>query len=100
MVHLCAPTTYAKQYKQLGDSKIYNFKHEGYHKVKCISKELGYRNNRSDAETTMYPEVHTLASATLRWSGVEDKSLQMHEGHRILLENSHQKGCPRSTMEP
>src|SRR4051812_38376774 len=25
---------------------IYYFKHEGYHNVKCISKELGYRDNR------------------------------------------------------
>ena len=33
-----------KQDKQLCDSKIDNFKHEGYHKVNCISKELGYRN--------------------------------------------------------
>jgi hypothetical protein len=64
MAHLCAPTTYARQRKQLCDSKIYNFKHEGYHKLRCISKELGYKNNRGDTETMMYPEVHTLASAT------------------------------------
>ena len=69
MVHLCAPTTYAKQYKQLCDSKIYNFKHDGYHKVKCISKELGYRDNRGTRETMIYPEVHTLASANLCWRG-------------------------------
>src|SRR4051812_8741675 len=25
---------------------IYYFKHEGYHNVKCISQELGYRDNR------------------------------------------------------
>src|SRR4051812_49986706 len=25
---------------------IYNFKHKAYHNVKCISKELGYRDNR------------------------------------------------------
>jgi hypothetical protein len=30
---------FAKQDKQLYDSKIYNFKHEGYHKVNCIGKE-------------------------------------------------------------
>ena len=69
MVHLCAPTTYAKQYKQLCDSKVYNFKHDGYHKVKCISKELGYRDNRGTREMMIYPEVHTLASANLRWRG-------------------------------
>ena len=65
MVNLCAPTTYAKQYKQLCDSKIYDFKHEGYHTVKCISKELRYRDNRGMRETMIYPEVHTLASANL-----------------------------------
>ena len=31
----------AKQDKLLGDSKIYDKKQDGYHKVKCISKELG-----------------------------------------------------------
>ena len=41
MVHLCAPTTYVKQDKQLCDSNIYNFKHKGYHKVKYISKSSG-----------------------------------------------------------
>jgi hypothetical protein len=46
-----------------------NFKHEGYHKVKCISKELGYRDNQGTRETMIYPEVHTLASANLRWRG-------------------------------
>ena len=93
MVHLCAPTTYAKQYKQLCDSKINNFKHEGYHKVKCIGKELGYRNNRGDVVMTMYPEVHTLASANLRWSGVGHKDPQTpRRPHRMLLEPSHQDG--------
>ena len=57
MVHLCAPTTYAKQYKQLCDSKIYDFKHEGYHRVKCISKELGYRNNRGTRRHEKIPVV-------------------------------------------
>ena len=42
----CEPTTYAKETKQLCDNRIYNFKHKGYNKVKCISKELGYKNNR------------------------------------------------------
>src|SRR3954451_19407308 len=51
MVHLCAPITYAKQDKQLCDSKIYDFKYEGYHTIKYISKELGYRNNRGTRET-------------------------------------------------
>ena len=52
MVHICAPTTYAKQDKQLCDSKINDFKHEGYHKVKCISKSSGI-----ETETMMYYRV-------------------------------------------
>ena len=35
---------------------IKNFKHEGYHKVKCISKELGYRNNRGMRRRRCIPE--------------------------------------------
>jgi hypothetical protein len=43
--------------------------------VKSISKDLGYRNNSGDTDTVMYPEVHALASATLRWSGVEAQDI-------------------------
>ena len=39
-------------------SKIDNFKYEGYHKVKCISKELGYRNNRGTRRRGCIPEFH------------------------------------------
>ena len=55
MVHLCAPTTYAKQDKQLCDSKIYNFKHEGYHEVKCISKELGIEITEARGDDDFIP---------------------------------------------
>ena len=51
-----APTTYAKQDKQQGDSNIEYFKHEGYHNVKCISKRLGYRNNRGTRRQRCIPE--------------------------------------------
>ena len=71
MVHLGAPTTYAIQYKQLCDSKIYDFKHEGYHTVNCISKELGYRNNRGTRRHEMIPVVPSLCKEVrLRWRGV------------------------------
>jgi hypothetical protein len=41
----------------------------------------------------MYPEVHTLASANLRWSGVEAQgSPNSTKAHRNLLESSHQDG--------
>jgi hypothetical protein len=43
----------------------------------------------------MYPEVHTLADATLRWSGVEAQgSPKATEAHCNLLEPSHQDGRP------
>jgi hypothetical protein len=43
----------------------------------------------------MYPEVHTLAGANLRWSGVEAQcSPNATEAHRNLLEPSHQDGRP------
>jgi hypothetical protein len=55
----------------------------------------------------MYPEVHTLASANLRWSGVEAQgSPNATEAHRNLLEPSHQDGRPdhygtlRAVTEP
>ena len=55
MVHLCAPTTYAKQDKQLCDSKIYDFKHEGYHKVKCISKSSGIEITEARGDDDVLP---------------------------------------------
>ena len=60
MIHLCAPTTYAKQDKQPCDSKIYDFKHEGYHKIKCISKELGYRDNQGHGDDDFIPKFTLL----------------------------------------
>ena len=101
MVHLCAPTTYIKQDKQLCDSKIYNIKHEGYHKVKCISKELGYRDNRGTRRRRCIPKftlLRVLLSVGAVW---RHKAPQTPwRPHRILLEPSHQKGSPWSTMEP
>jgi hypothetical protein len=49
----------------------------------------------------MYPEVHTLADATLRWSGVEAHgSTSATKSHHILLEHPHQEINTLSTMEP
>jgi hypothetical protein len=43
----------------------------------------------------MYLEVHTLADANLRWSGVEAQSSpNATEAHCNLLEPSHQYGRP------
>jgi hypothetical protein len=71
MVHLYAPTTYGKQDKKLRDSNIYNFNNERYHKVKCISKEFGYMNNRGYMKMMVYPKVHLPKEASLRSSSVE-----------------------------
>jgi hypothetical protein len=43
----------------------------------------------------MYPEVHTLAGANLRWSSMEAQcSPNTTEAHNNLLEPSHQDGRP------
>jgi hypothetical protein len=43
----------------------------------------------------IYLEVHTLADANIRWSGVEAQdSPNAMEAHRNLLEPSHQDGRP------
>jgi hypothetical protein len=43
----------------------------------------------------MYPEVHTLAGANLRWSGMEAQgSPNATKAHRNLHEPSHQDGRP------
>jgi hypothetical protein len=53
----------------------------------------------------MYPKVHTLAGANLRWSGVEAHgSPNAMEAHRNLLEPSHEDrttmGHLRAVTEP
>jgi hypothetical protein len=46
----------------------------------------------------MYPEVYTLAGATLRWSGMHARGTpNATMARRILFEPSHQKGNHRST---
>ena len=80
MVHLCAPTTYAKQDNQLCDSKIYNFKHESYHRVKCISKELGYRNNRGTRRRWFIPKFTLLRVLISVGAVLGTKIPKCHEG--------------------
>ena len=70
MVHLCAPTTYAKQDKQQCDSNIYDFKHEGYHKVKCISKSSGIEITEARGDDDVLPSSSQWS--TSRWRGVGD----------------------------
>ena len=81
MVHLCAPTTYAKQDKQLCDSKIYDFKHEGYHKVKCISKSSGIEITEARGDDDVLPS--SSQGSTSRWRGVG-----MHNAPQTPLEAS------------
>ena len=76
-------------------------KHEGYHKVKCISKELGYRNNRGTRRRRCIPKftpLRVLLSVGAVWRHKAPQTPPM--AHRILLEPSHQNGSPRSTMGP
>jgi hypothetical protein len=53
----------------------YNFKHECYHKVKCISKGAQVEKLPRHTTTMIYPKVHTLAGATLRWSDMDAKDM-------------------------
>jgi hypothetical protein len=47
----------------------------------------------------MYPKIHTLAGANIRWSGVEAQDTpNAMEAHRNLLEPSHQYGRPNHYM--
>ena len=73
---LSAPTTYAKQDKQQGDSKIEYFKHDDYHNVKCISRGVGYRDNRWTQIWWFYPEVH------FQWIYVSVEEVQCHNAPR------------------
>ena len=63
MVHLCAPTTYVKQDKQL--CEIYDFKHEDYHKVKCISKSSGIEITEARGDDDVLPS--SSQGSTSRW---------------------------------
>ena len=81
MVHLCAPTTYAKQDKQLCDSKINDFKHEGYHKVKCISKSSGIEITEAHGDDDVLPS--SSQGSMSRWRGV-----MMHNAPQTPLEAS------------
>jgi hypothetical protein len=78
-VHRCAPLTYAKQdKKKLYGRKIWNFKHEGYQKVRCITKDLVYRNNRGTQRRWYIPKfifLRVLLSAGLVWRPKHSKHL-------------------------
>ena len=50
--------------------KIYYFKLDGYHKVNCISKKLGYRNTEALGDDDL-SQVHFPMEVRLRWRGVE-----------------------------
>ena len=56
------------------------FKHEGYHNVKCISKKLGYRNNRGTRRRECIPEF--LLFRGVRWRGLSHHKgrSQLHKG--------------------
>ena len=45
-------------------ARYINFKHDGYHKVNCISKDLGYRNTAK--RTRRHEDVITEVPSLLR----------------------------------
>ena len=74
---------------------ICNFKHEGYHKVKCISKELEYRDNRGtrrhgDDSRSSLP----LQEGTSTFGGVwlPQRPNQRHEGLTLFSDNPRHEG--------
>ena len=83
-------------------ARLYNFKHDGYHKVKCISKELGYRNNRGTRRRGCIPEVPSQGKyVSLERCGVHKAPQTPQMAHPILLVNSRHKGeIHDSTMGP
>jgi hypothetical protein len=77
-----------------------NLKHEGYQKVKCITRSLGIEITEARGDGDVSPSSH-LAGATPCWSGIESQgSSKCHKGHRILLKPSHKEVSPQSTMGP
>ena len=82
MVHLSASTTYDKKDKQLCDNNIYDFKHESYHKVMCISIRSGIEITEARGDDDVLPS--SSQGSTSRWRGVGDT--QRHwRPHPILL---------------
>ena len=62
---------------------ICNFKLDGYHKVNCISKEIGYRNNRDTWRRWFIPKF--TMEANLRSRGVDHNDSKLPMAHLILL---------------
>ena len=76
------------------------FKHEGYHNVKCISKELGYRNNRGTRRWGCIPEFLHLRGVRLVgevW-GTTKVDLNATKAHPILRWTAPQRFGSPSTI--
>ena len=76
------------------------FKHEGYHNVKCISKELGYRNNRGTRRRWCIPEFVLLRGVRLVgevW-GTTKVDLNATKAHPILRWTAPQRFGSPSTI--
>ena len=57
--------TNVHQQLMLSKTSKNDFKHEGYQNVKCISKRLGYRNNRGTRRRGCIPEFLLLRGVCL-----------------------------------
>ena len=61
------------------------FKHEGYHNVKCISKELGYRNNRGTRRRGCIPEFLLFRGVRLVGEVWTNTMVQQPQRFHLLL---------------
>ena len=69
------------------------FKHECYHKVKCISKEIGYMNNRGTRRRWCIPEFLLFRGVRLVgevWATTTGRS-QCHKGFTFFSDELHHK---------
>ena len=68
------------------------FKHEGYHNVKCISKELGYRNNRSTRRRGSIPEFLLEREYVSLERCEPTQRFNNHKGFTLFSDEPHHKG--------
>ena len=76
------------------------FKHEGYHNVKCVSKELGYKNNRGTRRRGCIPEFLLFRGVRLVgevW-GTTKVDLNATKAHPILRWTAPQRFGSPSTI--
>ena len=84
--------TYVHQQLMLSNTSNYviaryiTYKLDGYHRVKCISKRLGYRNTAMETRGCITAVPSLLREVRLRWRGVRATQglLNATKAHPIL----------------